>query len=520
MDAVGNQEICNGDATTAITFTSNVTGSTYSWTNDNPAIGLSASGTGDIASFTGINTTNAPIVATITVTPKVGDCEGAIQTFTITVNPPDISEFEYSSDHICITDVNPFPIFPSSNVVFGGMFSILTNNGISDGAVINSNTGEIDLSTVNAGTTYVITYDTVGSPTSVCPSQHTFTLTVDAEVFADFSYPNSIVCIDESNPLPIFDVNTLLGGEFTVNPTSIDINPQTGELDLSSAEGGVTYTISYTTPNTSTCSDTKTFDIKVIGLPEFDLPIQVFLCPNQDTTLIEIVNAAGNYTYEWVNAEDPSTVIAIGDSFDAPAVGIYAVIATEPENLCTQTKIVQVSLAEQAIIADVFVHDFNNPDNSITVVVEGGTGDFTYYLTDQDGNEIVQVNNPVFENLPSNVYSIGVEDNQGCSVAIEQNDIAVLDYPKFFTPNGDNYYEYWQIDNSHLIPGSKIYIFDRYGKVLAQIDPNGLGWDGIYLGKPVPATDYWFKAEYKDPNTNLPRTVKGHFSIVRKSPLN
>ena len=60
---------------------------TYNWTNDNPAIGLAASGTGSI-SFTGTNTGSVPIIANITVTPTttVG-CPGIAKTFTITILP-------------------------------------------------------------------------------------------------------------------------------------------------------------------------------------------------------------------------------------------------------------------------------------------------------------------------------------------------------------------------------------------------------------------------------------------------
>src|SRR5690606_29863005 len=59
----------------------------YDWTNDNPAIGLSASGAGDIASFIATNTTNAPITAIVTVTPSANGCAGATESFDITVNP-------------------------------------------------------------------------------------------------------------------------------------------------------------------------------------------------------------------------------------------------------------------------------------------------------------------------------------------------------------------------------------------------------------------------------------------------
>ncbi len=461
------------------------------------------------------------LIVTARVTNILTDCFAEVD-FTFIKDDPDNSEFIYGSDHYCIVGDNPFPEFPNpDDFIFGGTFSILTDAGVDDGAQINPNTGEllIDTGSFTAGTTYVITYDTTGAFTSLCPTQSTFNVAIDAEVFADISYPNSTVCIDEDNPQVIYNANTLLGGTFTVD-NGASINPQTGEFDLTSTEGGVTYTISYTTPNTSACTDTKTFQITVIGLPEFELPLQAFLCPNQDFITLQVENPQDTYQYEWVNAEDPSVVIGTGESFDAPAVGIYAVTATEQVNLCTSTQIIQVGLADQVIIANVAVNDFNRPNNSITIQVEGGTGDFIYYLIDQNGYEIVQVNDPVFNNLEPNIYTIRVEDNQGCSVTIEQTSIAILDYPRFFTPNGDGYYEYWQIQDANLIPNSKIYIFDRFGRVLAQIEPNGLGWDGTYLGKPVPATDYWFKAQYMDPNTNLPQEVKGHFSIIRKKPTN
>lgn len=60
---------------------------TFDWTNDAPSIGLASSGTGDIPSFTAVNTGSTPIVATITVTPSVNGCAGTPIQFTITVNP-------------------------------------------------------------------------------------------------------------------------------------------------------------------------------------------------------------------------------------------------------------------------------------------------------------------------------------------------------------------------------------------------------------------------------------------------
>ncbi|MBL0054802.1 MAG: hypothetical protein IPP31_01175 [Chitinophagaceae bacterium] len=98
VDPVANQTVCNNSPTAAVNFTSPTTGGTivYNWTNNTPSIGLTASGTGNIASFTATNATNAPVTATITVTPTYTNgvsCVGTPITFTITVNPtPDVAQ--------------------------------------------------------------------------------------------------------------------------------------------------------------------------------------------------------------------------------------------------------------------------------------------------------------------------------------------------------------------------------------------------------------------------------------------
>jgi hypothetical protein len=79
-------EFCNGETATASFSGNYLSGASYSWTNDNPSVGLAASGTGAI-SFTATNTGTNSIVATITVTPSANGCEGDPEVFTITVHP-------------------------------------------------------------------------------------------------------------------------------------------------------------------------------------------------------------------------------------------------------------------------------------------------------------------------------------------------------------------------------------------------------------------------------------------------
>ena len=77
----------DGAAIPVTNFSGTPAGVTYSWTNSNPAIGLPASGTGNVPSFTAINRGNDPISGIITVTPTINGCAGTTRTYIITVNP-------------------------------------------------------------------------------------------------------------------------------------------------------------------------------------------------------------------------------------------------------------------------------------------------------------------------------------------------------------------------------------------------------------------------------------------------
>ncbi len=93
VDQPSSQLLCNGATVVAYNFTTlnTIGATTYSWTNSDPSIGLAGSGTGNIAAFTATNSTTAPVVATITVTPTLvnapANCVGPSKTFTITVDP-------------------------------------------------------------------------------------------------------------------------------------------------------------------------------------------------------------------------------------------------------------------------------------------------------------------------------------------------------------------------------------------------------------------------------------------------
>ncbi|MGB4399525.1 MAG: PKD-like domain-containing protein [Daejeonella sp.] len=82
-----NVVACPGSLIPSAVFTSSPAGATFTWANSNTAIGIAASGSGDLPAFTATNTTTSPISATITVTPLLNGCAGSPSSYTITVNP-------------------------------------------------------------------------------------------------------------------------------------------------------------------------------------------------------------------------------------------------------------------------------------------------------------------------------------------------------------------------------------------------------------------------------------------------
>ncbi|WP_396157899.1 T9SS type B sorting domain-containing protein, partial [Flavobacterium sp.] len=93
--------------------------------------------------------------------------------------------------------------------------------------------------------------------------------------------------------------------------------------------------------------------------------------------------------------------------------------------------------------------------------------------------------------------------------------VQTIDYPYYFTPNGDGIHDTWNIVGLSTQLNAKIYIFDRYGKLMKQISSNGQGWDGTYNGRLLPADDYWFTVDFVEPSDGKSKQFRAHFSLKR-----
>lgn len=244
------------------------------------------------------------------------------------------------------------------------------------------------------------------------------------------------------------------------------------------------------------CFSIVYFDLTVIGTPNTaSLPTHYVLCEEQEFITINLGNLFDHYL--WFDGSN-SNSIKIYEPGE-----YWVTVGNEEEGItCEQDFHFTVTLSTAPVIENIDFVDWTNDQNSITVNVSG-SGNYLYALS---GLPFQSSN--TFQNLLPGYYTVYVKDQNGCGETSTQ--VLLLNYPRFFTPNGDGINDFWRIEFGIYEPDMRISIFDRYGKLIKVFFGNEPGWDGTYNGKNLFSTDYWFTVERK--NGVIKR---GHFSMVR-----
>lgn len=248
--------------------------------------------------------------------------------------------------------------------------------------------------------------------------------------------------------------------------------------------------------------------------PDFEVPQDAFLCLNLPPITIEILSAEDDYTYTWTDAN--GNVISNENTAEISTGGEISVVATSVFGCESFPKTINIHTSEIADFGedDIAIVD-DSENNTITILTENnnlGIGDYQFSLDLVDG---MYQEEPFFEHVSPGVHTIFVKDINGCGIAHQE--VLVMGFPRFFTPNNDGYNDIWQLKGVEISDFSSVvvYIYDRFGKVLAKIDAITGGWNGKYNGNDMPESDYWFTAELTDLEGNI-RYRKGHFSLIRR----
>lgn len=252
------------------------------------------------------------------------------------------------------------------------------------------------------------------------------------------------------------------------------------------------------------CYQTASFDLITGQNPKINLAPEYIICDGSPISLDASVGNLPTTTYLWSNGLTTPN-ITVSD----PGVTSLNITVTNSYGNCNATdfkcatsKDIVVKIAVIPEIERIDMRDWTDNENSINVVTSN-QGSFLYSI---DG--VTFQDSPVFDHLLPGLYTVFVRDVGGCITVTQE--VWLLNYPKFFTPNGDGYNETWYVRNSEKEPDFKVYIFDRYGKLITNILSNGPGWDGKLNGKTLFSDDYWFTAYRQDG-----RIHRGHFTLKR-----
>ena len=353
-----------------------------------------------------------------------------------------------------------------------------------------------------------------------CSDESSFTVTVvDTPIANAVPLATRTVCDEDGTNDGLFQFNladfnaavlaTQAGAEFTVTyyeslaNAQAQTNPVTTSI-LSTVFVRVNNTL------TSNCYDIKAINIIVNKLPE-PTPKDGHVCIDNETgvllnsyTMYSGLSASA-HSFVWTN--ELGEVVSNYTAYTATIPGIYTLVAIKTATGCASKPYeVIVEQSEPAEITYVVEDDFSS-NQRIIVTANGVGGDYEYKL---DSGQFQDSN--IFENVLSGLHTITVRDKNGCGITTLE--ALVINYPKFFTPNGDGYNDTWNIIDLKENQNAKISIYDRYGKFLKEIRPSGQGWDGYYNGKQMISDDYWFAISYTDENDNS-REFRAHFAMKR-----
>lgn len=500
-----NSPVCNGSpAVVTFTGTPNATVS-YSVNSTAQTILLNAAGTASIAipsvtssvvyTLVGV-TAAAPNGCTKALTQAITVSSVALPTASITSNPGTVCAGQTSQ----IT----FSGSPNASVTYtvnGGVNQMITLDG--------SGSALLTTSALAANQTYQLVHVAAGSGCSQAVSGAT-TVSVNPTPDALFS-GDLVYCEGES--LAISLSSNFAGTSFNWTVTQ---NGLSGAADGSgnlitqtlALTGNVAGTATYTvTPILNGCTGTPVnISITVYPLPVPQIADGVICTLGSAPTSSQFYTldtnlSAADHTFQWFFAGNPIPG-ASASTYNATQIGTYTVIATNGAGCASVPIDAVVGQMAQGESLEVEHSPAFSENPGISVTVMGGGGPFLYQLDDLP----FQTSN-IFTNVSAGTHLIRVVDGNCTDLSTS---VTIIDYPKYFTPNGDGFHDTWNIGS---VGTAQIAIFDRYGKLIKQISPDGLGWDGTYNGRELPSTDYWFTIDYSENGKN--KTFKAHFSLKR-----
>lgn len=273
-----------------------------------------------------------------------------------------------------------------------------------------------------------------------------------------------------------------------------------------------------TNQNSGCISNAVSFNLKIASIPVIELEAETVFCLDVEGDLVNPQtlgkDLGSDFIYKWNVNNDPD-----GDGVQNPILSFKEKpsnpdITLEIINKLTgcsnnfNTKITYYS-APKNIAFTISGNDFED-GYVVSVTADAVQGTVPSYEYQLDNGAWQEQSN--FIKVKPGLHTVSARDISGCGMATSAA-FRLIGYARFLTPNGDGFNDSWNVINDPQVSISKVLIYDRYGKLIKQLDPRGSGWDGTYNGAVMPADDYWFVVDLKDQSTGKVSEFSGHFTL-------
>lgn len=347
----------------------------------------------------------------------------------------------------------------------------------------------------------------------ICESRGEVAIAINSTLVSSNPMSPIMQCDDDASDVILqstFDLSEIkqanyAGLDVAFYDNLVDVSLEQNPLDGNYLTSGTTLYVRL--ENGNQCQAVEQIELVVNPLPVVTLDASYQVCTDGEPLVIEAPD--GFDTYLWLRTDTPNgPFISNTAQVSISLPGTYQLeVGTQYDNngqtiTCTTTTDFIVAPSNRAVIQQITIEDLQ--ENNMFEVLVSGDGDYEFSIDDASYQD-----EPVFEGLDPGFYTLYVRDKKGCGTS--EKEVAIVGFPKFFSPNGDGTNDTWQIMGAGTtFRQSAIHIFDRYGKLVKQMSTNDQGWDGSMNGSILPSSDYWFKIMLENGTE-----FKGHFSLKR-----
>ncbi|MFT5860333.1 MAG: hypothetical protein ACI865_002443 [Flavobacteriaceae bacterium] len=333
----------------------------------------------------------------------------------VTVTLEDIASVSYSALNYCQDDADPTP---SITGTLGGTFSVSPA-----GLVINSSTGEIDLS-LSTPAAYSVKYLTNGS----CPDSVSGTITINALDNAGFSFASLNYCGNDANVFPA--ITGTLGGTFSATPAGLSINPSTGEINFGTSSAS-SYTITYLTNGTCPVASQVNVTVTLEDIALMWYPVSNYCQDEADPTPSIAGTLGGTFSSSPLGLVINSSTGEVDLSLSTPAAYSIKYLTNGPCPDST-TGIITINALDNAGFTFPSLNYCENDVNALPTI--SGTPGGTFSATPAGLNINPATGEIDFSLSTVNTYLVDYLTNGVCSVSSQVNvtvtseDVAAVSY--------------------------------------------------------------------------------------------